>query len=211
MRCILLIHIFCFCWILSSGQNLKHIASIQKKADSLVASFWGQSNFNKCIQLDKTRSRYLVLGKMWEKECLFNSRLTFSPNTFLYRYKVIHPVFHGDTAQIEFYLDNSGKLIFNSIGLLKCGNLDSLKTLTKKQAIQKAKEYGLKSEECSVSLSWQESFIDKDPSTQGNFTWKVKAALEQSHREGCSFYNKQAYAIDIFTGKLISISEFGEK
>jgi hypothetical protein len=220
---ILQILILCFCWTFSFGQDLIHIAAIQKKADSLVASFWGQKNFDKYIHLDKNRSEYLVFGHMWEKECKFNKKLTFSPNTYLYRYKVIHPIFHGDTPQIEFYLDSLGKLMvgFDPSGFFQGGYLDTLKTLTKQQAIQKAKELGLDKGQgkWTVSLSWQETdpmtLNLKDNSTlkefiQGNFTWDVKATLDKSYRDGCFFYNKRVYSIDIFTGQLIAKSEVGE-
>jgi hypothetical protein len=220
---ILHILIICLCWTLSYGQDLDYIKAIQRKADSLVASFWGQENFDKYIHLDKTRSEYLVFGKMWEKECRFNKALTFSPNKFLYRYKVIHPIFRGDTASIEFYLDSLGKLEvgFTKIVFFQGGNLDKLKSLTKEQAIQKAKTLGLDKGQSkwTVSLSWQETdpmTLDlKENSTlkefiQGHFTWDVKATLDKSYRDGCFFYNKRVYSIDIFTGELISKSDVGE-
>lgn len=220
---ILFILLFTFCWTLARGQDFNHIKANQQKADSLVASFWGQTNFDKYIHLDKKRSEYLVFGNMWEKECRFTSKLTFSPNMYLYRYKVIHPIFHGDTAHIEFYLDSLGKLMigFHPSGLFQGGDLDTLKTLTKQQAIQKAKEFGLEKGQgkWTVSLGWQET----DPMTlnlkenstlkefiQGHFTWNVKATLDKSYRDGCFFYNKRVYSIDILTGKLIAKSDFGE-
>ena len=223
MRRILYILIISLCWNLSYGQDLNHIRTIQQKADSLVASFWGRENFDKYIQLDKTRSEYLLFGKMWEKQSRFNKKLTFSPNMYLYRYKVIHPIFRGDTASIEFYLDSLGKLEigFTKIGFFQGGNLDRLKTITKKRAIQIAKELGLDNGQSkwTVSLSWQET----DPTTldlkenstlkefiQGHFTWDVKATLDKSYHDGCFFYNKRVYSIDIFSGQLISKSDVGE-
>jgi hypothetical protein len=220
---ILYILIISLCSFFSYGQDINYIKSIQQKADGLVISFWGQDNFEKYIHLDKTRSEYLVFGNMWEKQCKFNDKLTFSPNTFLYRYKVIHPVFRGDTANIEFYLDSLGNLEvgFTKIGFFQGGNLDKLKTLTKEQAIQKAKVLGLEKGQgkWTVSLSWQET----DPTTldlkenstlrefiQGHFTWDVKATLDKSYRDGCFFYNKRVYSIDVFTGQLISKSDVGE-
>jgi fido (protein-threonine AMPylation protein) len=220
---ILYILIICFCWTFSYGQNTNHIKNIQQKADSLVSSFWGQDNFQKYIHLDKTRSEYLVFGKMWEKQCKFNSKLTFSPNKFLFRYKVIHPVFQGDTAHVEFYLDSLGKLEvgFTKIGFFQGSNLDTLKTLTKEQAIKRAKELGLDKgqDKWTVTLSWQETdpmTLDlKENSTlkefiQGHFTWNIKATLDKSYRDGCFYYNKRVYSIDILTGKLIAKSDVGE-
>jgi hypothetical protein len=223
MRRILCILIFCFCWTLSKGQDFNHIRKIQQRADSLVSSFWGKTNFAKYIHLDKTRSEYLVFGHMWEKKCQFNSKLTFSPNTYLYRYTVIHSAFHGDTAHIEFYLDSFGNLMvgFHPSGLFQGGDLDALRTLTKEQAIQAAKKSGLDKgkEQWTVSLSWQET----DPTTldlkqkstlkeliQGHFVWNVIAILDKSYRDGCFFYNKRVYSIDILTGKLISKTDIGE-
>jgi len=220
---ILHILIFCFCWTFCNGQNSNHIKLVQQKADSLVVSFWGQNNFDKYIHIDKRRSQYLVFGHMWEKECRFNSKLTFSPNTYLFNYKVIHPNFRGDTAQIEFYLDSLGKLMvgFTKIGFFQGGNLDTLKSLTKNQAIQKAKELGLEKGQgnWTVSLSWQET----DPMTlnlkenstlkeyiRGHFTWDVKSTLDKSYRDGCFYYNKRVYSIDIFTGQLISKGDTSE-
>jgi hypothetical protein len=223
MRRILQILILCFCWTFSFGQNLNHIAKIQKEADSLVALFWGQKNFDKYIHLDKNRSKFLVFGGMWEKEFKLKLKLTFSPNTYLYKYTVIHPIFHGDTADIEFYLDSIGKLMvgFHPSGLFQGGYLDSLKTLTKQQAIQKAKEFGLDKGQgkWTVSLSWREiepvTLNLKENSTlkefiQGHYTWDVKATLDKSYREGCFFYNKRVYSIDIFTGELIAKSDVRE-
>ena len=213
----------CFCWTLSYGQDNNHIKTIHRKADSLVASFWGQENFDKYIHLDKTRSEYLVFGKMWEKKCRFNSKLTFQPNTYSYEYKVIHPIFRGDTAIVEFYLDSLGMLMigFHPSGFFQGGNLDKLTSLTKEQAIQKAKTLGLDKGQgkWTVSLSWQET----DPMTlnlkenstlkdyiRGHFTWDVKATLDKSYRNGCFFYNKRVYSIDIFNGQLIVESDVGE-
>ena len=110
---------------------------------------------------------------------------------------------------------------FTKIGFFQGGNLDTLNSLTKEQAIQKAKELGLEKGQgkWTVSLSWQETdpmtLNLKDNSTlkeyiRGHFTWDVKSTLEKSYRDGCFYYNKIVYSIDIFTGQLISKGDIGE-
>lgn len=203
---------------------------MQKKADSIVASYWGKTNFHKYIQLDSSISQYLVYGPhLWEKECPFNSKLTFKPNTCRYRYWVIHPAFGGDTARIEFYLDKEGKFFMGGAdGLISCGDLNTVKILTKEQAIQKVTAYlkdgaggtgfrnGVKGGgvhgEWTVTLKWHHSVKYNgnyvfDELIKGHFTWDVKADLDAPYSEGCSSFNKRTYGIDIFSGKLVYMSE----
>jgi hypothetical protein len=140
-----------------------------------------------------------------------------------YRYQVIHPAFHGDTAEIELNIDKKGELIWEAVGLISCGDLDTVKTLTKEQAIQKVKELknltGIKMQGAwTISLKFHHArrkegdrvFISDDP-IKGNYTWDIKTELEQSYSTGCSFYNRRSYSIDIFSGNLVMTAEFGEK
>ena len=195
---------------------------MQKKADSIVASHWGKTNFHKYIRLDSSISQYLVHGDFWDKQCSFNSKLTFEPNTCRYRYWVIHPAFRGDTAKIEFYLDKDGEFLFDDAeGLLSFGNLDKVKTLTKEQAIQKAIAYSQNNKkdfrggvhgEWTVTLHWHQSVIIKgnfpyNEPFKGHFCWDVKADLDEPRREGCSAFNKRTFMIDIFNGELVMTSE----
>lgn len=195
---------------------------MQKKADSVVTSYWGQSNFHRYIRLNKPESQYLVWGNRKEKQCSFDSRLTFMPNTGRYQYQVIHPAFRGDTADIDLYIDKKGELIWEADGLFSFGDLDTVKTLTKEQAIQKVKELknlaGIRMGNCTVTLKFHHAryregdriFINDDP-IKGNFTWEVKTELEKGYSGGCSYYNRRTYSIDIISGKLVKITEWGEK
>lgn len=195
---------------------------MQQKADSVITSYWGNSNLQKYIQPDKKLSLYCTDNRKREKRCYFNSRLTFMPDYGWYRYKVIHPAFRGDTAKIELYIDKKGALIWEAIGLVSIGDLDTVTTLTKEQAIQKVKELknlsGIKMQgEWTVSLKFHRSrardgdrvFVNDDP-IKGNYTWDVKTELEQGYGGGCSYFNRRSYSIDIFSGKLVRIAEFGE-
>lgn len=190
-------------------------------ADKLVASFWGKENFQKYIKLDKENSRYFGIKSNMKSS--FNSNPNFNPNSFKFKYNVFHSAFHGDTARIEFTLDSTGKLeiFFQPKGLYQPGNLDSLKTISQKEAIVIAKKLGLAKGKgkWTTSIEWKET----DPTTlnlkpnstlldfiKGHFTWAVKSTLEKNYSKGCFTYKKQVYYIDIVTGNLIDKEDIND-
>ena len=196
------------------GQDTQYLKSIRDTADKLVSSFWGQDNFKKYIKLDKENSRYF--GRETNMRASFNKKLNFSPNSFKFKYFVIHPTFHGDTARIEFTIDSTGKLeiFYHPEGLYQPGDLNLLKTITKARAIEKAKSLGLTKgkSKWTVSLEW----IETDPATldlkpnstlqdfiQGHYCWAVKSTLKKEYREGCFIYSYRVFYIDIISGNLI--------
>ena len=218
MRHITIILLLLFYSTLSFGQDKEYLQQIRDTAAKLVISFWGQDNFDKFIKLDKKKSRYF--GRETNMRAAFDKDINFNPNSFRLHYNVIHPVFRGDTAQIDFTLDSTGKLqiFFQPQGLYQPGDLNSLKTISKAQAISKAKDLGLTKGKAkwTVSLEWVETdpaTLDLKPNStlqdfiQGHYCWSVKSTLTKAYREGCFVYTYQVYYIDITSGKIIDKKE----
>lgn len=209
--------------LFANGQDELYLKQMQDTADKLVASFWGQDNFDRYIKLDKENSTFLVWGKMWEKRSKFNQPLNFRPNFFHYKYLVVHPAFHGDTARISFYIDSTRKLQigFQPEGLYQPSDLNNLKTINQATAIATAKKLGLPKGKGQwyVSLQWNEidhSTLDLKPNStlqdfiKGHYVWAVKSTLNKSYQNGCYYYNKRVFYIDLVTGKLIGKGDVGK-
>ena len=214
MRHFIIISLLLFSSIFSFGQDRQYLKIIRDTADKLVASFWGQDNFDKFIKLDKEKSKYF--GPETNMRASFNKNINFNPNSFRFHYNVIHPAFRGDTAKIDFTLDSTGKLeiFFQPLGLYQPGDLNLLKTISKSQAIEKAKTLGLTKGKAqwTISLEW----IETDPSTlnlkpnstlqdfiKGHYCWAVKSTLTKIYSEGCFVYTYRVFYIDIISGNLI--------
>ena len=214
MRHITIILLLIISSTLSFGQDKQYLQLIKDTADKLVISFWGQNNFDKYIKLDKTKSKYF--GRETNMRASFDKEINFNPNSFRLHYKVIHPAFRGDTAQIDFTLDSTGKLeiFFQPKGLYKPGDLNLLKTISKSQAIEKAKASGLAKgkSKWTVSLEW----IETDPATldlkpnstlqdfiKGHYCWAVKSTLTKAYHDGCFVYTYRVFYIDIISGDII--------
>jgi hypothetical protein len=201
--------------IFSIGQDRQYLQLIKDTADKLVISFWGQDNFAKYIKLDKKKSKYF--GRETNMRASFDKDINFNPNSFRFHYDVIHPAFRGDTAQIDFTLDSTGKLqiFYQPEGLYQPGDLNKLRTISKLQAIEKAKSFGLTKGKTKWTLSLE--WIETDPATldlkpnsslqdfiKGNYCWAVKSTLSKVYRDGCFVYTYRVFYIDIISGALVN-------
>jgi hypothetical protein len=205
-------------YIPSFGQDLEWTKQIRDTADKIVISFWGDSNFKNYIHFDSINSRCWGT-KPFESEN-FTSPIAFKANSYRLNYFVLHPAFRGDTAKIMFNLDSNKQfqIFFHPDGLYQPKDLNSLKTITKKKAIEIAKKNGLTNyrNEYDVTLVW----VETDPSTldlndnstlqdfiQGHYCWAVESKMKEEYRKGCFVFSTTVYCIDIITGKIIEKKE----
>jgi hypothetical protein len=184
-----------------NGQTIDY-SIIHAKADSIVKSFWGLSNFNKYIRLDKTKSEYTVFKNHWDKAVSINEIPEFIPNIYSYKYTINHPLFDSLDYPINFLLDSLGNLMIGMSpkGLVKFENLDAIKTISKDSAILIAKKSGISiyKRPLEIELVWSNPITNL-----GCFVWEVRSYYDKPRYEGCFRYEYQAFLIDIKTGKVM--------
>jgi hypothetical protein len=215
MRPFITITFFLFLSQLTFGQDRQYLQQIHDSANKLVASFWGQRNFDRYIRLDRERSRYF--GRQTDMRASFQKSINFYPNSYRFDYYVVHPAFRGDTARIEFTLDSTGGLqvLSGPEGLYQPGELDSLITIPKTRAIASAKDSGLikGKGKWKITLEWVETdpmTLDLKPNStlqqfvQGHYCWAVTSTFKEPYREGCFVYSKRIYYFDVVSGRFVT-------
>ncbi len=193
----------------SKGQRLS-AKLINEKADSIVISYWGKSNFKRYIRLDRTASEYAIEYNLSRvATCPLDKPLKFKPNQVFYRYRVLHPLFKTVYYPIQFYLDSTGQIErgVSGPGLIKHENLDSLETISKDSAISVAKKAGLKkNKKWTTEIGYYDP-VTRSSSINSELVWMVKSYYAQPHREGCLVFPYSVMFIDAKTGAILGTDE----